>query len=69
VDILTLWWGAVVGSKELLGPMALYQNAAGAVPGPFDAYLTIRGIKTLEVRMQRHLRENARVLRLAGRAT
>lgn len=53
--------GAVVGSKELLGPIAFYQNAAGAVPGPFDVYLTIRGIKTLEVRMQRHC-ENARVL-------
>jgi len=46
--------GAVVGSKELLGPIAFYQNAAGGVPGPFDSYLVLRGIKTLAVRMDRH---------------
>jgi cystathionine gamma-lyase len=53
--------GAVVGRAELLAPIAFYQNAAGGVPGPFDAYLTLRGIKTLEVRMQRHC-ANARRL-------
>jgi cystathionine beta-lyase/cystathionine gamma-synthase len=53
--------GAVVGSKELLGPIAFYQNAAGGVPGPFDAWLTLRGIKTLAVRMERHC-ANARQL-------
>ena len=31
-----------------------YQNAAGAVPGPWDAWLTLRGIKTLSVRMKAH---------------
>jgi cystathionine gamma-lyase len=46
--------GAVIGRAELLGPVAFYQNAAGGVPGPFDAYLTLRGLKTLEVRMQKH---------------
>ena len=46
--------GAVVGRAELMGPIAFYQNAAGAVPGPFDAYLTLRGLKTLEVRMRKH---------------
>src|SRR5207244_2230773 len=46
--------GAVIGSRDLLAPIAFYQNAAGAVPGPFDSYLTLRGLKTLEVRMQRH---------------
>lgn len=46
--------GAVVGSKESLGPIAFYQNAAGGVPGPFDAFLTLRGLKTLAVRMDRH---------------
>src|SRR5205814_776896 len=35
-------------------PIKFFQNAAGAVPGPFDAYLTLRGIKTLAVRMDRH---------------
>jgi cystathionine beta-lyase/cystathionine gamma-synthase len=53
--------GAVIGRAELLGPIAFYQNAAGAVPGPFDAYLTLRGLKTLEVRMQKHC-SNARRL-------
>jgi cystathionine gamma-lyase len=46
--------GAVIGRRELLQPIAFYQNAAGGVPGPFDAWLTLRGIKTLAVRMERH---------------
>ena len=46
--------GCVVGGKELLEPVKFYQNAAGGVPGPFDAYLTLRGLKTLAVRMDRH---------------
>lgn len=43
------------------------QNAAGAVPGPWDAWLTLRGLKTLAVRMERH-QQNARkvVTWLAG---
>ncbi len=53
--------GAVVGRKELLQQIAFYQNAAGGVPGPFDAYLTLRGLKTLAVRMDRHC-ANARQL-------
>src|SRR5262249_31348176 len=46
--------GAVIGSRELLGPIAFYQNAAGGVPGPLDCFLTVRGIKTLAIRMDRH---------------
>lgn len=46
--------GAVIGSQELLQPIAFFQNAAGGVPGPFDAFLTLRGIKTLAIRMERH---------------
>ncbi len=46
--------GAVIGRKELVDRIAFYQNAAGAVPGPFDAFLTLRGIKTLALRMERH---------------
>jgi cystathionine beta-lyase/cystathionine gamma-synthase len=53
--------GAVIGRGELLEPIAFYQNAAGAVPGPFDAWLTLRGLKTLAVRMDRHS-ANARQL-------
>jgi cystathionine gamma-lyase len=50
--------GAIVGPKELLEPIKFYQNAAGGVPGPFDSYLVLRGLKTLAVRMDRHS-ENA----------
>lgn len=46
--------GAVVGPKALLEPVKFFQNAAGGVPGPFDSYLVLRGIKTLAVRMDRH---------------
>jgi cystathionine beta-lyase/cystathionine gamma-synthase len=46
--------GAVIGARALLEPVKFYQNAAGGVPGPFDAYLTLRGLKTLAVRMDRH---------------
>jgi cystathionine beta-lyase/cystathionine gamma-synthase len=53
--------GAVIGRGDLLQPIAFYQNAAGGVPGPFDAWLTLRGIKTLAVRMEKHC-ANARQL-------
>jgi cystathionine gamma-lyase len=53
--------GAVIGARSLLEPIKFYQNAAGGVPGPFDAFLTLRGIKTLAVRMKQHC-ENARGL-------
>lgn len=47
--------GALVTDDEQLdADIAFLQNGAGAVPGPFDAYLTMRGIKTLAVRMERH---------------
>jgi len=45
--------------NELAERLAYTQNAAGAVPGPFDSYLVLRGAKTLAVRMDRHC-ENAR---------
>ncbi len=48
----------VTNDKELDDAFAFLQNGAGAVPGPFDAYLTMRGLKTLVLRMQRHS-ENA----------
>jgi cystathionine beta-lyase/cystathionine gamma-synthase len=46
--------GAVIGRRELMEPIYFHQNAVGAVPGPFDAWLTLRGIKTLAVRMEKH---------------
>ena len=48
----------VTDDAELDEAFAFLQNGAGAVPGPFDAYLTMRGLKTLVLRMQRHS-ENA----------
>jgi cystathionine gamma-lyase len=53
--------GAVIGRRDLLAGIAFYQNAAGGVPGPFDCWLVLRGIKTLAVRMDRHC-ANARAL-------
>jgi cystathionine gamma-lyase len=53
--------GAVIGKKDLLANIAFYQNAAGGVPGPFDSWLVLRGIKTLAVRMDRHC-QNAKTL-------
>jgi len=44
----------VTNDEELDTAFAFLQNGAGAVPGPFDAYLTMRGLKTLTLRMQRH---------------
>jgi cystathionine gamma-synthase len=47
--------GAVIGNDEALrARLAFLQNAAGGVPGPFDAWLILRGAKTLAVRMERH---------------
>ncbi|MBI2807790.1 MAG: cystathionine gamma-synthase [Planctomycetes bacterium] len=53
--------GAVIGRDDLMQAIQFYQNAAGAVPGPFDSWLVLRGIKTLAVRMDRHC-ANARQL-------
>src|SRR5229473_2844053 len=51
----------VVADPELGERLAFLQNATGAVAGPFDAWLTLRGIKTLAVRMDQHSRNAARV--------
>ncbi|UNB54115.1 cystathionine gamma-synthase [Mycolicibacterium sp. YH-1] len=51
----------VTNDEELDEAFAFLQNGAGAVPGPFDAYLTMRGLKTLPLRMQRHSENAARV--------
>jgi cystathionine gamma-lyase len=44
----------VVNDKTLAAKLAFIQNACGAVPGPQDCFLVLRGIKTLQVRMERH---------------
>jgi cystathionine gamma-synthase len=46
--------------------LAFNQNATGAVAGPFDAWLTLRGVKTLGVRMDRHCANAARVAAMLG---
>ena len=47
--------GALVTADAELGDrLAVFQNSTGAIAGPFDAYLTLRGLKTLAVRMDRH---------------
>lgn len=43
-----------IKNKAVFEAVKFYQNAAGAVPGPWDAWLTLRGIKTLSVRMTTH---------------
>lgn len=60
--------GAVVGNDpELYARLKELQNGAGAVPGPFDCWLTLRGIKTLPIRMDRHSENGMRIAQyLAG---
>ena len=59
----------ITNDEELDVAFAFLQNGAGAVPGPFDAYLTMRGLKTLVLRMQRHSENAAAVAEfLAGQA-
>lgn len=53
--------GLVVKDKELADKLYFIQNASGAICGPMDSFLVLRGIKTLHVRMQRHC-ENGRAI-------
>ena len=54
----------VVADAELGQELAFHQNAMGAIAGPFDAWLVLRGIKTLGVRMDRHCSNAERVVEL-----
>jgi cystathionine gamma-synthase len=54
----------VVADPDLAERIAFVQNSTGGVPGPFDAWLTLRGIKTLAVRMDRHCRNAMRVAQM-----
>ncbi|MCB0400178.1 MAG: cystathionine gamma-synthase [Winogradskyella sp.] len=51
----------VIKDKELADQLYFIQNASGAICGPQDAFLVLRGIKTLHVRMQRHC-ENGKAI-------
>jgi cystathionine gamma-synthase len=49
------------GPADLAAQIALTQRGAGSVPGPFDCFLTLRGVKTLALRMERHCANAAAV--------
>ncbi|MFE9258949.1 cystathionine gamma-synthase [Streptomyces sp. NPDC006879] len=60
--------GALVTADEALGEeLAYHQNAMGAVAGPFDSWIVLRGIKTLAVRMDRHSENAERVVEMLTR--
>jgi len=54
----TIQGAALAKDAVVFEPIKFLQNATGAVPSPFDCWLTLRGLKTMELRMQRHA-ENA----------
>jgi cystathionine beta-lyase/cystathionine gamma-synthase len=54
----TVMGALITNDDDLASRLAFIQNASGAVPGPQDCFLVLRGIKTLHIRMQRHC-ENA----------
>jgi cystathionine gamma-synthase len=57
--------GAVVfADAELAARVAFIQNATGGVAGPFDSWLTLRGIRTLAARMDRHCRNAMRIAQM-----
>jgi len=55
---------AVFADADLAERVAFTQNATGSVAGPFDAWLTLRGIKTLAARMDRHCRNAMRIAQM-----
>ncbi|MEU3509968.1 cystathionine gamma-synthase [Streptomyces longwoodensis] len=60
--------GALITADETLGEeLAYHQNAMGAVAGPFDSWLVLRGTKTLSVRMDRHSENATKVAEMLGR--
>jgi cystathionine beta-lyase/cystathionine gamma-synthase len=52
---------ALARDAAIFEPIKFLQNAIGAVPAPLDCWLTLRGVKTLELRMQRHADNAARI--------
>jgi cystathionine gamma-lyase len=57
----TVGGALITGDKALAEKLRFMQNAIGSVMGPFDAYLTLRGVKTLAVRMRQHCSSAARI--------
>jgi cystathionine gamma-synthase len=56
----------VVKDLDIAERVAFHQNAIGAVAGPFDAWLTLRGLRTLAVRMERHCDNAEKVVEFLG---
>ncbi len=52
---------AVTANEDLAERLAYLQNSIGSVSGPFDSFLALRGIKTLDVRMERHVKSAHRI--------
>jgi cystathionine gamma-lyase len=52
---------AVTGDESIAERLAYLQNSIGSVSGPFDSFLALRGVKTLDVRMQRHCESAMRI--------
>jgi cystathionine gamma-synthase len=57
----------VLNDQELAATLKFHQNAMGAINGPFDAWLTLRGVKTLAVRMERHCDNAEKVVEFLSR--
>jgi cystathionine gamma-lyase len=54
---------AVTDDEAIAEKLAFLQNSIGSVPGPFDSFLALRGLKTLDVRMERHCRSALEIAR------
>ena len=59
---------SVGDNKDLADRLKFLQNAIGAISGPFDSFLALRGIKTLALRMERHSANGQKIARMAGSA-
>lgn len=57
----------VAGTQELAGDLRFIQNAAGAIPGPQDCFLVLRGIKTLHLRVERACENAKRIAKMLRR--
>jgi cystathionine gamma-lyase len=57
----TIQGAALAKDPAIFEPIKFLQNATGGVPSPFDCWLTLRGLKTLELRMERHAENSAAV--------
>src|SRR5215469_11702929 len=62
----TVQGAALAKDRAVFEPIKFLQNATGAVPSPFDCWLTLRGLKTLELRMERHAENAAEIAQALG---